>query len=40
VRQQLLHGGFGEVPGPLPDTWIECDACPSAYELQSQGETK
>ncbi len=32
------NGGYGELPGPERDTWIKCDACPSAYDMQNKGE--
>jgi len=32
------NGGYGEIFDPESGVMIPCDACPSAYELQSKGE--
>jgi len=34
------NGGYGKVMGTEPGVMIECDACPSAYEIQDKGQSQ
>jgi hypothetical protein len=34
------NGGYGEIPSPEPETMMQCDVCPSAYDMQDAGEKR